>query len=120
MLYRLVDLPDDPLAAAALFHAQHARRIEQELAAAGVSKASKGSRPTCVTLVFPPADHTHRGWRLASVQMLARALAPCRVNAVAGADEAGIAATAQWLEQAPGVTGQLLPLTGGLGQVVVS
>ena len=59
-------------------------------------------------LVFAPADHTHRGWRLAAVQELARAAAPLRVNGVAGDDDAAIAAADRLPRRAPGVTGQLL------------
>jgi hypothetical protein len=61
-----------------------------------------------LVLIFPPASHDHRAWRLAAVQDLAREAAPRRVNAIVGADEAAIAETLAWLEQAPGVTGQLL------------
>jgi hypothetical protein len=59
-------------------------------------------------LIFPPAPHDHRGWRLAAVQDLAREAAPRRVNGIVGADDTAIAETQAWLEQAPGVTGQLL------------
>ncbi len=70
-------------------------------------------------IVFPPADHTHSGWRLAAVQQLARDLAPLRVNAVASADEAAIAAAARYLTQAPGLTGQVLVLDDtGAGPVI--
>lgn len=73
-----------------------------------------------LTLVFPPADHTHRGWRLAAVQSLARAQAPRRINAVESDDEAAITAAASYLERAAGVTGQYLQLDGhGAGPVVV-
>jgi hypothetical protein len=61
-----------------------------------------------LVLVFPPADYTHHGWRVAAVQDLARAAAPTRVNAIAGEDERAIADTLAWLTQAPGITGQLL------------
>ena len=48
--------------------------------------------------------------RLAVVQGLARDLAPCRVNAFATDNEAGIAAALDWLASADGVTGQYWPL----------
>lgn len=89
-------LPSDPLAAAARFHAE---------ITPGLANAAED-----LLLVFPPADHTHRGWRLAAVQMLARAAAPRRVNAVASASEAAIAAAARYLGEAGGLTGQYLPL----------
>ncbi len=72
-----------------------------------------------VVLAFPAADHTHRGWRLAVVQQLARDAAPLRVNALAGGDEPAIAAAVAYLANAPGVTGQLLALDGkGAGEVL--
>ena len=95
---RIAGLGDDPLAAAARFHAEVLPRLRE----AGTSDH--------LTLVFAPADHTHRGWRLAVVQGLARELAPCRVNAIASDDEAGIAAALAWLAGADGVTGQYWPL----------
>ncbi|MDP9057767.1 MAG: hypothetical protein M3N34_10670 [Pseudomonadota bacterium] len=96
-LVRVGALPDEPLSAAAQFYA------------AILPQLSPGTE-ALITLVFHPADHTHRAWRLAAVQNLARRLAPIRVNAVASADEAAIAATARYLANAPGVTGQYLPL----------
>ena len=100
-------LPADPLAAAAMFHGD---------LAPGLAAATQD-----LLLVFPPADHTHRGWRLAAVQMLARAAAPRRVNAVASASEPAIASAAHYLEQAPGLTGQYLPLDdAGAGAVLQS
>jgi hypothetical protein len=108
-------LPAAPLAAAARFHAEVLPRIEAALAS---------DAPRELTLVFEPADHRHRGWRLAAVQELARAHAPLRINAVAadGRDTAGaeaIAATCGYLAAAPGVTGQLLVLDShGAGEVV--
>ena len=62
-------------------------------------------------LVFPPADHSHRDWRLAAVQELAREHAPRRINAVerrCGRD-ASCGSGAIWMPRT-GVTGQLLPL----------
>ncbi|MBU6267990.1 MAG: hypothetical protein KGN34_10645 [Sphingomonadales bacterium] len=103
-------LPESPLAAAAAFHAEALPRALALLA--------HGATP--LTLVFAPADHTHRAWRLAAVQALAREHAPRRVNAVASADPAAIDAACRWLEAAPGITGQLLPLDShGAGTVVI-
>lgn len=95
-LVRVGALPDEPLCAAARFHAD----ILPQLAPTDAA----------LTLVFAAADHTHRGWRLAVVQGLARRWAPARVNAVASGDEDAILAADTYLEQAPGVTGQYLPL----------
>ena len=66
-----------------------------------------------LALIFPPAPYDHRAWRLAAIQDLARAAAPARVNGIVGGDEQAISATLAWLEQAPGVTGQLLSVENG-------
>lgn len=97
-LVRIAGLDADPLAAAATFHGEWAARLAVWPGADDL------------VLVWPPADHAHHGWRLAAVQLLARRLAPRRVNAVAGDDAAAIAAAADYLGRAPGLTGQLLPL----------
>ncbi|MFO1255867.1 MAG: hypothetical protein U1E37_09400 [Sphingomonadaceae bacterium] len=94
-------LPAAPLDAAALFHAEWLPRIRQQLA---VSDAES------TVLAFPPADHGHRGWRLAAVQELARALAPRRLNALVGDSEAGLAAGLALLDNCQGITGQLLAI----------
>lgn len=102
-------LADDPLDAAADFHARLLPGVEATLSA--------GADP--LTLVFLPASHGHRAWRLAVVQGLARRFAPSRVNALECESEAAADAAARWLAGAPGVTGQLLPLDGnGAGPVV--
>ncbi len=95
-MLRVGPLPDGALDAAAAFHA----RV--------LPDAQRLSRGDDLVLVFGPAPHDHRGWRLAAVQNLARQAAPQRVNAVAGDDEAAIAETLRYLETAAGVTGQLL------------
>jgi hypothetical protein len=98
-LVRIGILPDEPLHAAARFHADILPQLAPDAAA--------------LTLVFAPADHTHRAWRLAVVQGLARRWAPIRVNAVASEQEGAILAAHTYLEHAPGVTGQYLPLADG-------
>ncbi|WP_254514984.1 Rossmann fold domain-containing protein [Novosphingobium sp. G106] len=100
-LLRVGALPDEALAAAAEFHAVVLPRVLAEL---------QGAKT--LTLVFAPADHTHRAWRLAAVQGLARQHAPVRVNALAGDDEAAIGAALSYLDKAEGVTGQYLLLDG--------
>ena len=108
-LLHLGPLADDPLEAAADFHARLLPAIEATLCG--------GADP--LTLVFLPAEHGHRAWRFAAVQSLARRFAPSRVNALESDHGAAIAAAAQWLERAAGMTGQLLPLDGnGAGQVL--
>ena len=100
MLLRVPHLPDDPLAAAARFHADV---VPQVLAALH-------GGADLLTLVFPPAGHSHEDWRRAIVATLARERSPARVNALAGDDEAAIAASAAYLAEAPGVTGHYLVL----------
>jgi hypothetical protein len=108
-LLRIADLPREPLAAAAEFHARLLPEIRGALALAADH----------LILVFAPADHTHRGWRLAAVQELAREYAPARVNGVVGDEAAAIAGADAYLTEANGVTGQLLALDGkGAGQVL--
>lgn len=100
---RIEGLPDDPLAAAAAFHADHAERLRAATAD--------------LLLAFPAADHTHSAWRLAAIQMLARAAVPRRVNAVSGGDDGAVAAAASYIAAAPGLTGQLIALDAcGAGQ----
>jgi hypothetical protein len=107
-LLRVGPLPEEALAAAAQFHAEVLPRVEEELATG-----------QDLTLVFTPADHTHRGWRLAAVQQLARRHAPVRINVLAGDDDAAIEAAIRYLAEAPGITGQLLPLDGtGAGELL--
>ena len=100
-VFRVGPLPEEALAASVRFHAEVLPKVLAELA-----------RGENLILVFAPADHTHRGWRLAAVRQLARRHAPIRVNALAGDDETAIAAAARYLASAEGVTGQLLPLDG--------
>ena len=97
-LLRLGRLPESALAAAAEFHAKVLPLLDPPRDGEDL------------LIIFPPADYTHRAWRLAAVQGLARELAPIRVNAVASDDEAAIAAALHYLANAPGVTGQYWPL----------
>ena len=109
-LLRVGPLPADPLAASAQFHAEVLPEVLAEF-----------EHGETVTLAFAPADFTHRAWRLAVVQGLARQFAPVRVNAYVGNDEAAIAAALTYLGTAEGVTGQLLQLDGnGAGEVLSS
>jgi len=102
-------LPDDPIAAAALFHADWLPRVQALL----------DSGEQVVTLVFAPGALSHAGWREAAVQLLARERTPARINAIAGDDPAAITASAAFIAAAPGLTGQYLVLDGnGAGQVL--
>ena len=103
-------LPTVPSAAAAAFHHEVLTR----------AAALLDSGAECLALIFPPSDHTHRGWRLAAVQALAREHAAARVNAVAGGGAPAQAAALAYLEAAAGVTGQYLVLDdAGAGPVVL-
>lgn len=107
-LLRVEGLSDGALMASAQFHAEILPQALEVLL---------GGED--VILVFPVADHTHRAWRLAVVQQLARDAAPLRVNGLVGGDEAAIAAATAYLARSPGVTGQLLALDGnGAGEVL--
>lgn len=102
-------LPEDPLAAAALFHAEWLPRV----------LALLDSGEAVVTLVFAPMGLAHDGWREAAVQLLARDRTPARINAICGEDPAAIGATAAFIAHAPGLTGQYLVLDGnGAGPVL--
>ena len=108
MILHVGPLADDPLDAAAQFHAEI---LPQARALLG--------QDDDLTLIFAPGGHEHQGWRLAVVQALARDHAPRRVNAVAGASEQAVAAAADWLTLAQGITGQYLRLDGqGAGSVL--
>ena len=102
-------LPELPSAAAAEFHRTVMPQAAELL----------GGDVQCLTLLFAPADHTHRAWRLAAVQALAREHAPARVNAIASEGDAAVSAALTYLEAAEGFTGQYLPLDdAGAGPVI--
>ncbi len=98
-------LPEAPIEAAREFYAVHLPTVQAALEA-----AQANGEPFTLTLMFPPADHTHRAWRLAAVQGLAREQAPVRVNGLAGEDEAALKQALAYLAAAPAITGQLLEL----------
>jgi hypothetical protein len=108
MLVRTGELPAEPLTASAQFHGEQLADVQRRLSA----ETFADREPEHLLIVFPPADHAHRAWRLAVVQELARAHAPVRVNAVASDDDAAIAAAQRYLDGAPGVTGQYFTLDG--------
>ncbi|MFM6950019.1 MAG: Rossmann fold domain-containing protein [Novosphingobium sp.] len=111
-IYEADGLPPAPLAAAAEFHARHIPMIQQ---------AASAADHDCLIVAFPDADHTHHAWRLAAVQMLARAIAPRRINGVSGGSGQAIGAAADYFQHAPGLTGQLISLDdSGAGAVLPS
>jgi hypothetical protein len=95
----VIELPETPLDAAADFYATDLPEIRDD---------SDIHTEHDIALVFAPAPHEHRGWRLAAVQELARELAPRRVNGIVGTNEDAIVRSIAFLDAAPGVTGQLL------------
>ncbi|MBO9511084.1 Rossmann fold domain-containing protein [Erythrobacter sp. A6_0] len=92
----LADLPEAPLAASGAFHHDHLASVEAIM--------TSGED---VMIALPPADHTHREWRLALATGLARAHAPARANVVAGHGDA-LDAFEAYLGEARGITGQYL------------
>lgn len=108
MILRVGPLAENPLDAAARFHADVLPQARAVLA-----------EHKSLILVFAPASHDHRAWRLAAVQGLARDHAPKRVNAVAADGGDAIDAASRWLVESESITGQYLPLDGnGAGGVL--
>ena len=97
---RIDSLPERPLDAAAAFHCTHLDRARERLSAG----------PDALAIVLPHAPTDHDDWRRALARDLGRAYAPQRVNVVGGSDEAAIVAMLAYLKDAPGITGQYLPL----------
>ena len=107
----VLELPQAPLDAAADFYLRELPEIRDD---------SDILPDHDLVIVFEPASHEHRAWRLAAVQELAREMAPRRVNALASADGAATAAGLTYLAGAAGLTGQYLPLDNvGAGFVVL-
>jgi hypothetical protein len=93
------DLPDVPLDAAAQFYAL----------VPGIRDDFKTHPQLTLTIVFDPAGHEHHAWRLAAIQALAREVAPAgRVNGLVGKNSDPVQQACEWLQKAPGITGQLL------------
>jgi hypothetical protein len=113
---QVAGLPEKALAAAAEFHLEILPKLSEMLS---LTTSPEGAG--LLVVIFPSADHSHRAWRLAAVQALAREFAPVRVNALASDREPAIAAALAYLETAEGVTGQLLELDDtGAGEVLSS
>jgi hypothetical protein len=95
------NLPDLPLDAAAEFFAKVVPGIREDF-------RDFDDLELVLTIVFEPAGHEHRAWRLAMVQELAREVAPNRINGVVSGDVQAIEQIVAFLNSASGVTGQLL------------
>ncbi len=93
-------LPSSPSAAASQFYTDHLPVISARLAS-GLGH---------LTLLLPVASVDHDDWRRAAVRDLAREYAPSRVNCLGGGSESARSEALAYLRDAPGVTGQYLPL----------
>ncbi|GGD97357.1 hypothetical protein GCM10011515_16420 [Tsuneonella deserti] len=101
---RIDALPERAIEAAAVFYRHWSAKVRAILEEPQAS----------LTIVMPPARYDHSDWRRSAVRDLARASAPARVNLIASADEDAIGSALTYLEKAPGVTGQYLPLSDGI------
>jgi hypothetical protein len=95
----------NPLDSAELFYRECLPGIRRKLQ----NEANPDIRDGAI-IVFRNRWPSHRAWRLAVIQDLARESAPKRVNGIVAPDHANIHPTVEWLTQAPGVTGQLLEI----------
>lgn len=94
-------LPQDPLGAAAQFHARHLVEAERLLEAADTG---------ALAIVLPAAASDHDDWRRTLARDFARRWTPKRVNVVAGGPGEAREATLAYLADAPGLTGQYVAL----------
>ncbi|MDG6080320.1 hypothetical protein E3U23_14100 [Erythrobacter litoralis] len=91
------DLPEAPLEASRMFHAEWLGKARTLLAGDDL------------LIALPHADHTHSEWRCAAAAMLARVGVPQRAFVVAGEGKM-LDETERFLAGAPGITGQYLKL----------
>ena len=73
-----------------------------------VRKALEEPRCQSFTIALAPANHEHDAWRSALAADLAREYAPKLVNVAAGPKTRAFDELLEYLEDAPGVTGQYL------------
>ncbi len=98
---RIDALPEAPIDASAAFHCTHLERARERL--------STGADALVIVLPYAPTDHDD--WRRALARDLARAHAPQRANVIGGGSPPeALAAMLEYLRDAPGITGQYLPL----------
>ena len=92
-------LPQSSLEASAVFHHEFTAKARALLEA---------PETTALAITLPKAGHDHDDWRRTLARDLARAYTPKRVNVVGGEGEEAISPLIDYLEDAPGVTGQYL------------
>lgn len=97
------NLPGSALAASGYFYSHHLAAIRQML----------GQGDDAV-LLLDAADHAHNDWRKAAIAGLAREYTPARINGISGGDCTAQDRAIEYLANAPGVTGQYLPLHNAL------
>ena len=97
---RIDALPEAPLDAAAAFHRTHLDRARERLQ----------GEADALAVILPPAPTDHDDWRRALARDLARAYAPKRINVVGGEEGEALSSMLAYLRDAPGITGQYLPL----------
>ncbi|MCK0128806.1 Rossmann fold domain-containing protein [Erythrobacter sp. F6033] len=100
VLLTVESLPDSGIAASAEFFGKHLEHARIKLADQGT---------TALAIVLPAADSAHDDWRRSLAADLAREYAPKRVNIVGVASESAARGIIEYLEDAPGVTGQYCP-----------
>lgn len=116
LAFQYANWPGTPLEDAGYFTSTVVPEVRDAVAGVGLAadilEESGETAFDAVVVLFPVADHTHRAWRLAAIQQLAREAAPTRVNGVVGEDFDATDEIVSWLANAPGVTGQLLAVDG--------
>ncbi len=97
----IASLSSQPIAAAQAFYRECLPDILDHLA------SSRGH----LCLFLPAENSDHDDWRRAAARDLAREYAPSRVNLIGGGDASARAEALAYLRDAPGITGQYLPLS---------
>ncbi|MEP2737243.1 MAG: Rossmann fold domain-containing protein [Erythrobacter sp.] len=93
-------LPPASIDAAEVFFRKHLNKVTAHF------EQSQGD----LVLIFPHAETDHDDWRRAAARDLARKFAPQRVNIISGGEESDQSEALVYLRDAPGITGQYLPL----------
>lgn len=98
--YQIDGLADRPSEAARQFYQHHWLGLREAIEQSAEALA----------ILLPAAAVAHDDWRRAMVRDLARAYAPKRINAIGGGSPEARAAALDFVDKAPGVTGQYFPL----------